>query len=125
MTLVECEHVKSLFGYKLWKVMKWAEAKGKMDVFKTCYQRAKELNHRDYGDWNEAKSQFMTMNFPTVKKDDKYFYQTTRLLGYLVSFSQEMDDEMTIKSKSMAIYNQKTNDCIYRMLVANKEVLFQ
>lgn len=125
MTLQECEHVKDLFGYKLWKVMKWAEAKGKKDVFQACYERAKELNHRDYGDWGEAKSEFMRMPFPSVREDDKYFYQTTRVLGYLVSFSQQMDDEMTIKSKSMAIYNQKTNSCAYRMLVANKEVLFQ
>lgn len=122
MTSQECEHAKTLSGYKLWSVMKWAERMGKKDVFNTCYERARELTKREYGRWEEAKGKLDSQNFPQWEKVTKTL--TARLLGYLTEIHQEVDDANNIVSQYMVVINHKTNGCYLRWFVKNGEVLF-
>lgn len=111
-------------GKELFKYTRWAYKENKREFLNVCYQRAKLLNAHFVGDWEEAKKQFDTMVFPTVKLDQKIFHQVTRVLGYLCEFNQEMTDTMQIKNKSMVLYNHRKNSCSVRQLIANGEVSF-
>lgn len=119
------EKINNSVGKELYKYTSWAFKNNKKEFLKLCYQRAKLLNAHFIGDWEEAKRQFDTMIFPTVKLDNKYFYQTTRVFGYLCEFKQEMTDTMQIKNQLMVLYNHKTNSCIVKQFVVNKGVMFQ
>jgi len=119
------EKINNSVGRELYKLTSWAFKNNKKEFLNLCYQRAKLLNAHFVGDWEKAKEQFDVMIFPTVKLDNKYFYQTTRVLGYLCEFKQEMTDTMQIKNQSMVLYNHQTNSCVVKQLIANKGVMFQ
>ena len=121
MILHNIEEVKTLGSQDLFKVMRWASKQGRSDVFKACFQRAKELNHVEVSTWEEAKQKFEFMVFPTWKESKS---QLVKVLGYPCEISLEMDSTMQIKNQYMALMSPKRNSCIIRWFIKKGEVQF-
>ena len=123
MILHGLAEVNTLRGYDLWSLMKKAERAGIKSVFNACYERAKELNRREYGSWEEAKQKLDLQNFPEWERENKT--STARLLGYYCEIKQEVNEVGDIKSQYMVVVNQKTNSCYIKWFINNGEVTFR
>jgi len=122
MILKGLEEIKTMSGYKLWDVMRKSQKAGMMNVFNACYERAKKLNNRTYGRWEEAKAHFEMQTFPQWEAQNKT--QVTQILGYHFEIHMEVDETQTIRNHYMSLINPKTNSCVLKWMVKNKEVAF-